>query len=106
MGYPFLHLMPSVLNHDIFIERVNEIFTVHADSLSIDLELIECRRLTPHSSGKETREPFALTLRGPARPVLPQRTYSLRNERMGELQIFLVPIGPDEKGMRYEAVFN
>src|ERR1700730_3101865 len=97
--------MPSVLSYDIFVQRAGEIFGIAFDSVAIDLELIECRRLTPHPSGKDTREPFALTLRGPGRPVLPQRIYALRNERMGEVEIFLVPIGPDEKGMRYEAIF-
>jgi hypothetical protein len=37
---------------------------------------------------------------------VPQGIYKLENEKLGALEIFLVPIGPDEKGMRYEAIFN
>jgi hypothetical protein len=44
--------------------------------------------------------------RGPTGPILPQRIYRLRHPVMGELDLFLVPIGPDGEGMRYEAVFT
>jgi hypothetical protein len=78
MGFlPFYGLL---LSYDLFLQRVHEIFKVSADPLFIDLELIECRQLTAYSSGK-------------------------RNAG-AEVEIFLVPIGPDEKGMRCEAIFN
>jgi hypothetical protein len=38
--------------------------------------------------------------------VLPQAIYQLEHDRMGTMDIFLVPIGPDGQGMGYEAVFN
>ena len=44
--------------------------------------------------------------RGPGEPVLAQRIYPLDNQTLGRLEIFLVPIGPDDEGMRYQAVFN
>jgi hypothetical protein len=50
--------------------------------------------------------PFNLVFRGPLSPLLPQRTYRLANELLGELDLFLVPLGPDAEGQRYEAVFN
>lgn len=52
------------------------------------------------------REAYSLMFRGPAQPVLMQRIYTVRHEKMGPLAIFLVPIGPDVQGMRYEAVFT
>jgi len=51
------------------------------------------------------RIPFSLIFRGPQSSVLPQRTYLLSNETLGEFPLFLVPIGPDDAGMRYEAAF-
>ena len=51
-------------------------------------------------------EPFSLVFLGPIRPVLPQRIYPLSHETLGRLELFLVPIGPEEGRMRYEAVFN
>lgn len=52
------------------------------------------------------RDPYSLVFHGPAQPVLPQRIYRLRQEQMGDLDLFLVPIGPDGEGMRYEAIFT
>ena len=44
--------------------------------------------------------------RGGGDVALPQRTYRMEHAEIGTFEIFLVPIGPDEKGLRYEAVFN
>jgi hypothetical protein len=30
----------------------------------------------------------------------------VRHAQLGAMEIFLVPIGPDEGGMRYEAIFT
>jgi hypothetical protein len=50
--------------------------------------------------------PFNLTFRGPLSPLLPQRTYRLVHPQLGELELFLVPLGPQGGEQRYEAVFN
>ncbi|MGH8568636.1 MAG: DUF6916 family protein [Gammaproteobacteria bacterium] len=52
------------------------------------------------------RDPYSLVFRGPASPILPQWIYRLRHERMGDLELFLVPIGPHGEGVRYEAIFT
>ena len=47
---------------------------------------------------------FRLAFRGPFEPILPQAIYRFRSG--GEChEIFIVPIGRDDKGTRYEAVF-
>ena len=51
------------------------------------------------------RRQFSLLFRGPVDPFLSQGTYRLDHAELGALDIFLVPIGPDAEGMRYEAVF-
>jgi hypothetical protein len=52
-------------------------------------------------------EPFTLLFTGPARPLLPQRTYRLEHRVLGRVDIFLVPVGNDDAGLpSYEAVFN
>ncbi|WP_022927744.1 DUF6916 family protein [Patulibacter americanus] len=51
------------------------------------------------------REPFSLLFVGPADPMLPQATYLLTHPELGELPVFLVPVGRDADGARYEAVF-
>ncbi|MGQ0591972.1 MAG: DUF6916 family protein [Gammaproteobacteria bacterium] len=54
----------------------------------------------------DRRDPYSLVFRGPLSPILPQRIYQIRHDRMGDLDLFLVPIGPDGEGMRYEAIFT
>jgi hypothetical protein len=74
---------------------------------SAELELIEA---TPFAKGARkgaVREPFSLTFRSAGKEsCLAQGTYRLDHEAHGELHVFLVPIGPDDTGMRLEAVFN
>ena len=43
--------------------------------------------------GYEQREAFALHFRGPADPPLPQATYRLAHDGLGDLEIFIVPVG-------------
>lgn len=77
----------------------------------MDLVLVETRDLgtvprpQPPEPGTRTRA-FSVHFRGPKTPVLPQKTYVLAHESLGALSIFIVPIGPDGAGMRYEAIFN
>jgi hypothetical protein len=54
----------------------------------------------------EGQESFSVYFRGPADRGVPQATYPLENDRLGRLEIFIVPIARDEKGYRYEALFN
>jgi hypothetical protein len=78
----------------------------------LELTLIEVSDLGPSAdaeggSGDETRRvPFSVLFRGASEPVLQQRIYRLEHPEMGGLELFLVPVGPDAEGMRYEAVFN
>jgi hypothetical protein len=51
-------------------------------------------------------EQFSLVFTGQASPWLPQCLYQLIHPQMGEFELFLVPIGPDTAGMRYEAAFS
>ena len=51
-------------------------------------------------------ERFSIYFLGPADIFLPQGTFRLTHERMGDLDLFLVPVKREELGFRYEAVFN
>ena len=94
-----------------FSPHVGEIFTLCADAqLELELELISAEAIAsggrgPTKSG-DTREPFSLLFKGPGEQPLAQRIYEFRHDRMGTLNIFIVPVGRDERGMLYEAIFN
>ena len=71
----------------------------------VDVELVEAKALPAHQ-GAPRSEPFSLLFRAPADYPLAQGLRSLRHERLGTLNIFLVPVGADTEGVSLEAVFN
>ena len=53
------------------------------------------------------RVPFSLVFVAPGGEYVQQGNFTIRNEALGELTIFLVPLGPlNGRGMSYEAVFS
>lgn len=87
-----------------FSERLGARFTIDVGAEApYELELIEARGIRADS---DHREPFSVLFRGAKDVVLPQSVYRLERQGDEPLDIFLVPIGPDGEGMRYEAVFS
>jgi hypothetical protein len=37
---------------------------------------------------------------------VPQQIVAIRNPQIGELKLFVVPLGPDGRGMRYKVIFS
>lgn len=71
------------------------------------LDLIEVDTLGSETSGTSAgRHAFSLIFRETGGSYLPQRTYAIKHPTLGWLDLFLVPIGPDQAGMRYQAVFT
>jgi hypothetical protein len=93
-----------------FAGRVGDRFGVTADDASLPpMELVEATESTePGGRGPEgqTRMQFSLVFRGPTSPYLPQATYRLSHAELGQLDLFLVPIGAESDGIRYEAAFG
>jgi hypothetical protein len=94
-----------------FAEHVGDRYRLHLDdSRFVTLELIEVTSLASATArktpGGARREPFSIVFRGSPEDCLQQSTYQLEHEQMGTLDLFLVPIGQDEQGYCYEAVFN
>jgi hypothetical protein len=58
-----------------------------------------------HSAPRQ--EQFSLTFHNAAGAYIPQAIYQLSHDKLGKIDLFLVPIGPREgNGMNYQAVFN
>ena len=72
------------------------------------LELVEVADLGAEgaAAAPSRRRPFSLIFRAPGGVYLPQRIYALEHPTLGRLMLFLVPLGPDQGGMRYQAVFS
>lgn len=72
---------------------------------TLQAELIEVSNLVSHPGSP--RSPFSIIFRTSQQGAYYQQAiYTLVHPEKGELDIFLVPLGADEKGMRYQAVFN
>ena len=52
------------------------------------------------------RQPCALHFLGPRQPLLAQGVYPLRLEGVGEMQVFMVPLGQTPVATRYEVIFH
>jgi hypothetical protein len=90
--------------------------TTSDDGGGTGLELVD---VSEHSAGANTafRTPFTVLFHGPLTPVRPQGIYRLAHERLGTIEIFIVPVGPADPAapgapgalsaaMRYEVVFG
>ena len=90
-----------------FAAHTGEPFLIRFDSgETLPLTLATVRNLGDHKMGDATIESFALDFHGPLQPILSQQTYPLQHATLGELLIFIVPVGPDAGVMQYEAVFG
>ncbi|MGI9067409.1 MAG: DUF6916 family protein [Pyrinomonadaceae bacterium] len=99
--------MAASLTEEEFSKQVNTPFRLNpGPDAPVDLELVEVKGYLKNPGDQDGLERFSLFFKGPGTPQLPQSTYSLSNEGMGTFHLFLVPIGRDGDGFRYEAVFN
>ncbi len=78
-----------------------------------ELELVDAYDLTPTTpvqrgpnSTAGGWEAFSLMFVGPNAQRLGQGMYPFEHDQLGTFSLFIVPIGADEAGTQYEAVFN
>jgi hypothetical protein len=100
-----------------FLPYLHHLFSIRLeDGQSYALELVSIQEL---GEGRQpgVRRPFSLLFRNARTDVyLPQRIYALEFEPLEDqplstspsnaLDLFLVPLGPDMDGMRYEVIFT
>jgi uncharacterized protein DUF6916 len=87
-----------------FAACLNQDFEIVFPDGTLALKLSEVRPLGMRP--ESPREPFALTFLGPAKLLLPQQTYTMRNAELGEMELFLVQLTADQSSSTFEAVFN
>ena len=92
---------------ETFAPLVGGVFIMHLDpATDVTLELVDAFSARAGPPPAEMRSPFSLVFRGPHEPVAVQRIYRLDHPTLGSFELFIVPVGPDDRGMRYEAVFT
>lgn len=90
---------------DDYHSCLEQSFLLQQDDYRDTLQLVEVNRLSKAQSIGD-REPFSIVFQSVNKEPIPQQIYRLSNEQLGDLEIFIVPIGQDEAGVRYEAVFS
>ncbi len=99
--------MLSRLRHSHFEPCLNQVFQAHREHTDPqDLELVSVKVIRRPIPGVTTRHAFSLIFRGPGDRMLRQGTYRFENDTIGPLEFTIAPIGPDAKGLRYQAIFS
>lgn len=90
-----------------FADKVEQIFVISDQNVpAIPLTLAQAELLPAKQARPGIRPPFSLTFLAKDPRVLPQRLYRMEHNELGDLTIFLVPIGKDAQGVSYQATFN
>ena len=97
--------MPATLTETEFSKHLNTKFRI-THPQPTELELTEVKGYLSKAHEQTGMERFSAFFHGPGDLYLRQGTYSVEHEAMGDFELFLVPVEKDEKGLRYEAVFN
>jgi len=103
--------MIETLTLEQFVPQLGTEFICRApDGAGYPLRLTEATaagKTTWKGAGdSEPRTPFSLIFQGPADTFFPQSIYPLEHEAFGTLDLFIVPIGKEEEGFLYQAIFT
>jgi hypothetical protein len=88
-----------------FAGRVGQSFTATSSLSGEPLELV-LSRCDESRHARPDHPAFSLIFHAPGPHHLPQQIFTIENQGLGEFELFLVPLGPGERGMAYEAVIN
>src|SRR4026209_1883363 len=95
--------MSELPSRDDFVSRLNTKFRVFFnEEEATEVELVEVTKLRQ----KPRYEAFAVTFLAPNNVPPEQRLCKVEHDTLGTTELFLVPFAQDEKGIRFETVFN
>jgi uncharacterized protein DUF6916 len=90
-----------------FKQHLNTPFRLQVNAPKpIDLTLVGVESRPSEATEEQGMERFSVFFSGSLEFLLPQSTYRLAHPEMGEFEVFLVAIGQEADGYRYEAVYN
>jgi hypothetical protein len=95
--------MSQRLEAEDFEQQLGQAVIFFNEAINFEARVSQVDRLKQHSS--EDRQPFSVVFSANHPEAYAQNIYTIKHAEKGEQMIFLVPIGPDETGMCYEAVF-
>jgi len=100
--------MLEKLSYTDFTVHRNSVFNIQLSSEKcFDATLIDVSPLENKGAEDFGRTPFSLVFHIENKEqLLQQGIYRISHNAMGAFEIFLVPLGPDDSGIRYEAIFT
>lgn len=98
----------SSFTYELLAPYTGQTFQIRFTDGTLEVTLEQVEKLKEkHVDPKLMRDTFALYFRGPREYPMPQGTYAFFHETLGgPLPIFLVLLGSDANGCRYQAIFN
>ena len=96
--------MLEEITHKSFESLIGETVDLKAGDASFqaDIESVKLLRQNP----SQGRQSFSVELQAHDTTYHAQQMYQLSHPDLGDLNLFLVPVGTGERGMCYEIVFN
>ena len=95
--------MPEPFTMDTFAGLEGSKFTMrYVGGQTAEIELVSVTDVG--SSSRQMQ--FSLIFLGPEDGPIGQGICTLEHEKLGSLDLFLVAIGRDQRGVQYEAIFN
>lgn len=96
----------ALLTLNDFSTFLNQVFMIRiSEEVQLEAELIELTKLNSYSPLK--RSPFSIVFRTEQKKEYYQQgIFLIEHPEKGNLELFLSPLGFDNVGMKYEAVFS
>ncbi|MEM7054295.1 MAG: hypothetical protein AAF446_07065 [Pseudomonadota bacterium] len=100
--------MLEKLSASTFEPLTEQAFKLEHETWPDDVEarLIEVHPMSESAAESSGRASFSLLFACPNLDETLQAVFRLKHDITGELDVFLVPVGRDERGLLLEAVFN
>jgi len=95
-----------VLVFEDFADKVGEIFSITFDDAPAIPMTLSVAELVKTQQRPNTRPSFSLIFIIDVPEMLPQRMYRVEQEALGQIPLFLVPVGKKPEGFEYQALFN
>jgi hypothetical protein len=92
----------SMRNFESALDTDFEIRPGEGDAAPIAARLVEVKA----RSAPPGYEQFSALFAGPASPAWPQGTYRFAHARLGEMELFMVPVGRAAAGVEYEVCIS
>ncbi|MCU0497989.1 MAG: hypothetical protein MUF87_11620 [Anaerolineae bacterium] len=91
-----------------FEPYLDQIFELHYNPQEAPLTLTLTKVKSWGPEDRQPRQAFTLTFQSTITAYLPQATYHYQHPdpAIGALELFTVPIGPNQAGMEYEVIFT